>query len=63
MIEERTIGSIVVSIGFARVETHPKSIAAIIAERYPMITLEFVNLLSNNYYPCIHTGYFIGIKT
>jgi hypothetical protein len=45
MIDERTIGSTVDSIGFARIETHPKSIAAIIADRYPMITLEFVNLL------------------
>jgi hypothetical protein len=63
MIDERTIGFIVDSIGFARVETDPKSIAATIADRYPMIILEFVNLLSVNFYSCTHDGYFIGIKT
>lgn len=63
MIDERIIGSIVDSIGFARVETDPKSIAAVIADKYPMITLEFVNLLSNNFFPCTHHGYFIGIKS
>ena len=49
MIEERTIGLNVDSIGFATVETDPKSIAATIADRYPMITLEFVNLPSINF--------------
>jgi hypothetical protein len=63
MIDERTIGFIVDSIGFATVETDPKSIAATIADRYPMITLEFVNLLSVNFYLRTHDGYFIGIKT
>jgi len=63
MIDERTIGFIVDSIGFAKVETEPKSTAATIAERYPMIALEFVNLLSVNFYPCTHDGYFISIKT
>ena len=63
MIDESTIGFIVDSIGFARVETEPKSIAATIADRYPMITLEFVNLLSVNFYLRTHDGDFIIIKT
>jgi hypothetical protein len=63
MIDERTIGFIVDSIGFATVETDPKSIAATIADRYPMITLEFVNLLSVNFYLRTHDEYFIIIKT
>ena len=44
MIDERIIGSISESIGFARVETEPKSKAATIAERYPIIKFELLSL-------------------
>jgi hypothetical protein len=45
MIDERIIGSTVDKRGFARVDTPPKNIAATIADKYPIITLELVKLL------------------
>lgn len=44
MIDEKIIGSISDTKGFARVETEPKSKAATIAERYPIITFELLSL-------------------
>ena len=44
MIDERIIGSISDTKGFARVETEPKSKAAKIAERYPIIKFELLSL-------------------
>ena len=44
MIDERMMGSISDSIGFARVDTEPKSKAATIAERYPINKFELLSL-------------------
>ena len=44
MIDERIIGSISDTKGFAMVETEPKSKAATIAERYPIIKFELLSL-------------------
>jgi hypothetical protein len=63
MIDERIIGSTVDRRGFARVDTLPKSIAATIADKYPIIMLELVKLLKINLNPCIHDAHLIDIKT
>jgi hypothetical protein len=63
MIDERIIGSTVDKRGFARVDTHPKSIAATIADKYPIIRLELVKLLKIILILCIHDAHLIGIKT
>lgn len=63
MIDERIIGSTVDRRGFARVDTLPKSIAATIADKYPIIILEVVKLLKINLNPCIHDAHLIDIKT
>ena len=63
MIDERMIGSTVDRRGFARVDTHPKSIAATIADKYPIIRLELVKLLKFNLNPCIHDAHLVDIKT
>ena len=44
MIDERIIGSISDTKGFARVETEPKSKAATIAERYTIIKYDLLSL-------------------
>ena len=63
MIDERIIGSTVDRRGFARVDTDPKSIAATIADKYPIIRLELVKLLKIILILCIHDAHLIDIKT
>jgi hypothetical protein len=55
MIDERIIGSTVDRRGFARVDTLPKSIAATMADKYPIIILELVRLLKINLNPASMT--------